>query len=207
MLAFNVEVEKVMGGRHARQAELAQHVRYRFERGLHVDLDNAMTGEMKQQIAREAQKLERRRMAVVWRPNMAEELRAEQERARRELRSVAALKKRPPPDVRVVVGNLESLESLKHLEALGYQSMLPDSIHRAIRVNLEKALAAAHEDIEATMEASDEAIEEQMEAMEEYLKEIEEAMEELEKELEEELEEMEEEVEDDEDDKQATGRS
>lgn len=196
MLAFNGEAQKVMDERPGRHEELARHIRYRFEQGLHVDLDDAMTGEMKQRIGREVQKLERRRMAVVWRQNMAEELHAERERARRELRSVATLKKRPSRDVRVVVSNLESLESLKHLEALGYRPMLPDSIHHAIRVNLEKALEAAHEDIEAAMEAHEEALDEHMEELEAYLEEIEESLEELD----EELEEMEENDEDDEDD-------
>ena len=198
MLAFNVEVEKVM----AERRELARHIRYRVEEGLHVDLDMAMTDEMKQRLAQEAQRLEAKRMMVVWKQNMAEEMQAERKRARRELRSVEALKKRPPRAVRVEVAveDLESLESLKHLEAMGYRAMLPDSVHRVIMVHLEEALEAAHEGIEEALEAQEEAREEQMEAWEDYLEEVEEALEELEEELHEELEEMAEDDDEDDDD-------
>lgn len=202
MLVFNVEVEKAMDERQGRRAEMARHIRYRVEEGLHVDLDMAMTDEMKQRLAREAQKPERRRMAVVWKQNMAEEMQIERERARRELRSVEALKNRPNRDVRVevAVGDLESLESLKHLESIGYRALLSDSVHRVIMVHLEEALEAAHEDIEEAMEAQEEVREDQMEEWEEYLEEIEEALEELEEELHDALEEMEEENDEDDED-------
>ncbi len=196
MLAFNVEIEKVMDERQDHREEMARHVRYRFEEGMHIDLDMAMTDEMKQRIAREAQRLEAR-MRVVWKQNMAEELQVERERARRELRSVVALKKRPP--LRVMVGNVESLESLKHLEAMGYRVMLSDSIKREIKVHLEVALEALGEDLEEAMEAHDEALEEQMEALEEYLEELEEALEELEEEMEEQRQERQEDNDNDDD--------
>ena len=148
MLTFNVEIEKVMDEHRDHREEMARHIRYRVEEGLHVDLDMAMTDEMKQRIGREAERLEAKRMRVVWKQNMAEESRIERERARRELRSVVALKKRPPfrvmvgTPLRVEVSNLESLESLKHLEAMGYRVMLSDSIKREIKVHLEVALEA-----------------------------------------------------------------
>ena len=206
MLAFNAEVEKVINERLDRREEVARHFRYRFEDGLHVDLDVAMTDEMKQRFAREAQRLEARRMVVVWKQNMAEEIQVERERARRELRSVAALKKRPPRGIRVEVSaaDLESLESLKRLESIGYRAMLSDSVHRVIMVHLEEALEAAHENLEEAleeaMEAEAEAREDQMEEWEEYLEEVEEALQELEEELHEALEEAAEDDDDEDED-------
>ena len=170
-----------------------------------IDLDMAMTDEMKQRIAREAQRFEAKRVMIVWKQNMAEELQVERERARRELRSVVALKKRPPfrvmvgTPLRVEVSNLESLELLKHLEAMGYRAMLSDSIKREITVHLEVALEALGEDLEEAMEAHDEALEEQMEALEEYLEEVEEALEELEEEMEEQRQERQEDDDNDDD--------
>ena len=207
MLIFNVEIEKVMDEHRDHREEMARHIRYRVEEGLHVVLDMAMTDEMKQRIGREAERLEAR-MRVVWKQNMAEETRMERERARRELRSVVALRKRPSREVRVRVGtpvwvvlsNLESLESLKHLEAMGYRAMLSDSIKHEIMVHLEVALEAAHEHIEEAMEATDESLEEQMEALEEYLEELEEALEELEEEMEEQRQERKERQEDNDND-------
>ncbi len=204
MLIFNVEIEKVMDEHRDHREEMARHIRYRVEEGLHVVLDMAMTDEMKQRIGREAERLEAR-MRVVWKQNMAEETRIERERARRELRSVTALRKRPPLRVmvgtplRVVLSNLESLESLKHLEAMGYRAMLSDSIKHEIIVHLEVALEAAHEHIEEAMEATDESLEEQMEALEEYLEELEEALEELEEEMEEQRQERQEDNDNDDD--------
>lgn len=207
MLIFNVEIEKVMVEHQDHRQEMARYVRYRVEEGLQVDLDMAMTDEMKQRIGREAQRLETR-MKFVWRQNMAEETRMDRERARRELRSVTALRKRPSREARVAMGtsvrvevsHLASLASLKHLEAMGYRALLSDSMKHEIIVHLEVALAAAHEDIEEEMEATDEALEEQMEALEDYLEELEEALEELEEEMQEQRQERQEDQDNDDDD-------
>lgn len=184
VLAFDAQAQKAMDGRRG-QPEMGQHIRYRLERGLHVVLDEEMTPEMKRRLAREAQKLTERRMAVVWKRNMAEEMRAERERARRELQSVTALQKRPPREVRVAVHNLKALETLKHLEMMGYQSMLADSVRREIKVHLEVALEALEKDLERAMEADGAAVEAQMESLEGFLEEVEKSLEALEEEVEE----------------------
>jgi hypothetical protein len=101
---------------------------------------------------------------VVWKRNMAGEIEAERGRARHELRSLAALKRRPSPEGRVAV---QHLESLKRLEALGYRAMLSDSLRHQINAGIEAALEALEEDLEASMEAQEEVVEEQMEELEE----------------------------------------
>ena len=182
MIAFDVEVHEAMADRQADRQELTQHIRYRVEEGLRIDIDPAMTEAMKQRLASQVDRLEKRKM-VVWRRNMAEEIRAERERARYELRSVAALKRRPPREVRVA---MKRLESLKHLEVLGYRPMLSDSVKREITIHIEGALAEIGEDLEAVLVDQEDLIEEHLDAVEDILEEVEDQLEELEEEIEEE---------------------
>ena len=179
MIAFDVEVRQAM----AERRDVARHIRYRVDEGLHIDIDAEMAEEMAQRLAGHLERLEKRKM-VVWKRNMAEEIRAERERARYELRSVEALKRRPPPrEVRMAMKNLESL---KHLETLGYRPLLSDSIKREIKVHLEEALVSLSEDLNVELADREDLVEEQLDAVEEILDAVQESLEELEEDAEEE---------------------
>ena len=191
MLDFDGEVRRVMDARRVDRRELARHVRYRFDEGLHIDIDVDMDEAMKQQLAQQVEQLEKRKM-IVWKQNMDEEMRAERARARRDLRTVTALRRRPPPDARVAV---QHLEALKHLETLGYRALISDSVRHEINVQLEGALAALEKDLRATMAEQEGDVDEQMETLEEFLEEVEDAMEAFEEAMEEAAEEVEEAVE------------
>ena len=81
---------------------------------------------------------------------------------------------------------MRQLESLKHLETLGYRPLLSDSIKQEIKVHLEVALTRLGEDLEIVLADQDEVVEEQLDAVEDLLDEIEDTLEELEEEAEEE---------------------
>lgn len=181
MLAFDAEVRKVMDARRADRREMARHVRYRFDEGLHIDIDVEIDEAMKQQLARQVERLEKQKM-IVWKRNMDEEMRAERERARRDLRTVAALRKRPPRDARVA---MHHLEALKHLETLGYRALISDSVKHEIDLQLEGALAALEQELKAAMADSEGDVEDQMETLEEFLEEVEDVMQEFEEAMEE----------------------
>ncbi len=189
MLAFDAEVHRVMNEHSADRRDMVHHIRYRVDEGLHVDINADMDEGMKERLAREVERLEKRKM-VVWQRNMAAQVQAERERARRELRSVEALRRRPPPAVRVHVKELASLESLKHLESLGYRALLSDSVKHEIKVSLEGALAALGHDLEVAMKDSEGDLEGQQEALQDYLEEVQDVLEDLSEEIEDEIEEQ-----------------
>ncbi len=187
MIAFDVEVHEAMPDRR----EMARHIRYRVDEGLHIDIDPEVAEVMKQRLPSEVERLEKQKI-IVWKRNMAEEMRAERERARHELRSVTALIKKPPREVRMA---MRQLESLKHLETLGYRPLLSDSARQEIKVHLEVALTRLSEDLEIVLVDQEGRIDVHVEAVEELLEQIEDSLDDLE----DELEELEEEDEDDDD--------
>lgn len=168
MIAFDVEVHEAMADRQANRRDMARHIRYRVDQGLHIDIDAEMATAMTQRLASRVERLEKRKM-IVWKQNMAEEMHADRERARHELRSVEALKKHPPRQVRMA---MHHLESLKHLEALGYRPLLSDSLKQQITAHLEAALAGLGEQRVGVPADQEDFIEQHLDAVEELFDEI-----------------------------------
>ncbi|MFQ5568051.1 MAG: hypothetical protein ACE5G0_00165 [Rhodothermales bacterium] len=166
MLSLNEVIQEAIEERAAQRQELVQHIRFRFDNGLHIDIDAGMSDEMKRvefkRLAEEVQKLEEKRM-VVWRKNMGDEWRAERERVRHELRSVVALRGRQPRLARRTMERIKYLEALKHLEEMGYRPMLSDSLREVFEEQFEAAMERWEEALDAQLEEIEEAAKEEAE--------------------------------------------
>lgn len=193
MLAFNREVQAAVARNSDERAALAEHVRFQFENGLHLNVDSSLAATLSKEdfkrVQRELKRLEKQRM-VVWKRNVAEALHSEREQARRELQAVETLRSRPAaaPTVRTrpereVQVALKTLESLKELELKGYRTSIRSDSLRALfehhfAINLDQALASgvsvvvgadAARGTGAVVTLSDSAVEVQVEAVADYL--------------------------------------
>lgn len=183
MFVFNENMQDMVKGHIELGRDMTQVVRFRVENGLYINVDTTMVGRMEgeamKEFSKEMKRLEREQM-LVWKKNMAREMQAERARARAEALAVESFSERHGDRVQVIKPNLEYLQALKNLEAMGYQGrrVNGDSLRMIVHQQVEKAFAMEQEAREAQQELYEEywetlsdQIEAQMEAIEKDLKE------------------------------------
>ena len=171
MYQFNENIQEIIRENIERQRDLRQHMQYRFDSGLRLALDEKLRTRFDRRefrrLTRDLKRLEEKEL-LEWRENFAEEMKAQMEQMRQELKSLKELKqlhqlqglhrlealksleslerleslKTIPISLKALqnLETLKSLESLKSLEALKHIEVPDaDSIRKAVEKSLEEA--------------------------------------------------------------------
>ena len=133
IIALNTQVHEIAGKNREDAMVISGGVRYDFENGLQVTIDETLRDSFRKQLlegfADEIKKLEDDKL-LIWRQNLSEQLRRDRAKFRAEVRLTRAMERAQQEGDRTATEGLDVIVSLKHLEGLGYHSALnPESLH------------------------------------------------------------------------------